>query len=74
MRWRIELSTFHFRIVYRSGQENIPVDAVSRIKCFSMSVDKVRDVLESLYNPGETKMAHFVRVRNLLFLLNKFDK
>ena len=71
MRWRIELSTFHFDIVYRSGQENIPADALSRIKCFSMSIDTLRDVHESLCHPGETWMAHFVRVRNLPFSIDQ---
>ena len=71
MRWRIELSTFRFDIVYRSGQENIPTDAVSRIKCFSMSIDKLRDVHESLCHPGETRMAHFVKVRNLRFSIDQ---
>ena len=71
MRWRIELSTFYFDIVYRSGQENIPADSLSRIKCFSMSIDKLRDVHESLCHPGETRMAHFVRVRNLSFSIDQ---
>ena len=29
MRWRIELSTYDFGIIYRSGEENIPADALS---------------------------------------------
>ena len=71
MRWHNEQSTFHFDIVYRNGQENIPVDASSHIKCFSMNIDKLRDVHESLCHPGETRMAHFVRARNLRFSIDQ---
>ena len=36
-----------------------------------MSVDKLRDVHESLCHPGETRMAHFVKVRNLPFSIDQ---
>ena len=67
MRWRTELSSFDFDIVYRCGEKNIPADALSRFKCLSMSTGKLRDVHESLCHPGETRMAHFVKVRNFPF-------
>ena len=37
MRWRIELSTgtFDFDIIYYCGEENIPADTLSRIKCLN---------------------------------------
>ena len=37
-RWRIELSCFHYDIVYRPGPENIPADALSRI-CGATTTD-----------------------------------
>ena len=37
MRWRIELSMYDFDIIYLAGEENIPADALSRVK--SMSLD-----------------------------------
>ena len=54
MRWRIELSTFDFDIVFRCGEENISADALSRVKCLSMNIDKLRNVHESLCHPCET--------------------
>ena len=39
MRWRIELNTFDFDIVYCCGEENIPADALSHIKYLSMSIE-----------------------------------
>jgi len=71
MRWRIELSTYDFDILYRCGAENITADALSRIRCLSMSIDKLRDIHESLCHPGETRLAHFVKVRNLPFSLDQ---
>ena len=35
-------------------------DAKARIKCISMSIDKLRDVHEPLCHSVETKMTHFV--------------
>ena len=32
MRWKIELSMYNFDIIYRVGEENIPADALSRVK------------------------------------------
>ena len=52
MRWRTELSTFGFDIYYRCGEENITADALSRVKRLSMSLDKLRDVHESVCHPG----------------------
>ena len=71
MSWRIELSTFDFDIIYRCGEENIPADALSRIKCLSLTVDKLRYLHEYLCHPGEMRMAHFVKVRNLPFSLDQ---
>jgi len=41
MRWQI--------VIYR-----FPADTLSQIKCFSLSIDKIRDVHESLCHPGKT--------------------
>ena len=57
--------------LYRCGKENIPADALSSVKCLSMSIDKLRDVHESLCHPDETRMAHFVKVRNLPFSIDQ---
>ena len=67
MRWRIKLSTFDFDIVFRCAEENIAADALSGVKCLSMSIDKLRDVHESLCHPGETRMAHFVSKKLAFF-------
>ena len=61
MRWRIELSTYNFDIFYRCGAENIPADTFSRIRCMSLTVDKLYELHEALGHPGVTRMLHFVK-------------
>ena len=64
MRWRIELSMYNFDIIYRAGEENIPADALSRVKSMSLTIDELH---RSLCHPGVTRMTHFVKSRNLPF-------
>ena len=67
MRWRIELSMYDFDIIYRAGEENIPADALSRVKSMSLTLDKLHELHESLCHPGVARMTHFVKSRNLPF-------
>ena len=52
MRWRIELSMYDFDIINRAGEENIPADALSRVKSMSLTLDKLYELHESLCHPG----------------------
>ncbi len=63
MRWRIELSMYDFAIVYRAGEENIPADALSRVKIMSLTIDKLYELHKSLCHPGMDRMAYFVKSR-----------
>ncbi len=54
-------------IVYRAGEENIPADALSRMKIMSLTIDKLYELHKSLCHPGVARMAHFVKSRNLPF-------
>ena len=67
MRWRIELSMYDFDIIYQAGEENIPADALSRVKSMSLTLDKLYELHESLCHPGVARMTHFVKSRNLPF-------
>ena len=71
MRWRIELSTYDFDIIYRYGEENIPDDVLSRLNCVTMNLKKLQDLHYSLCHPGVTRLAHFVKQRNLPFSLDQ---
>ncbi|XP_068224969.1 uncharacterized protein [Palaemon carinicauda] len=72
-RWRVELSCFHYDIVYRPGTENIPADALSRI-CGATTSDKLRELHEILCHPGISRMMHFVRGRNLPYSIEEVKK
>ena len=71
MRWRLELSTYDFDIVYRAGEENMPADTFSRVRAMSLSIDKLAELHQSLCHPGVTCMAHFVRSRNFPFSIEE---
>ena len=64
-RWRIELSTFNFDIIYRPGKENAAADTFSRAFCSSSKSADLHDLHTALCHPGVTRMSHFVRSRNL---------
>lgn len=67
-RWRLELSSFDFDIVYRPGRDNIPADTLSRASlCSSMGTHRLAELHNALCHPGVTRLTHFVRSRNLPF-------
>ena len=64
-RWRIELSSYSYDIIYRPGENNTAADALSRT-CFAIpDLGYLRKLHEQLCHPGVTRMVHFVRSRNL---------
>ena len=70
MRWRLELSSYSYDIVYRLGTENASADALSRSPMVCSASDGTKLLVEShsaLCHPGVTRMTHFVRTRNLPF-------
>ena len=51
MRWRLELSTYNFDIVYRAGEENVPADTFSRVRAMSLTLDNLSELHRSLCHP-----------------------
>ncbi|XP_064093961.1 uncharacterized protein LOC135206538 [Macrobrachium nipponense] len=72
-RWRVELSCFHYVIVYHPGTENIPTDALSRI-CGATTSDKLQELHGILCHPGISRMMHFVQGRNLPYSVEEVRK
>ena len=64
-RWRLELSCYSFDINYRPGKENIVADTFSRVYCSLVATDPLYVLHNALCHPGVTRMAAFVRSRNL---------
>jgi transposase InsO family protein len=66
IRWRLELSEYHFDVVYRPGSENAAADALSRVACALTSETGQLTVLHKrLCHPGVRRFYHYVRTRNL---------
>lgn len=70
LRWRTELSQYKFDIVYRPGSQNCAPDALSRAFCRSINGDLLRKLHVDLCHPGITRMAHFVRTKNLPYSID----
>ena len=65
MIWGLELNQYDYEICHEPGQENIASDAFSRSCTTVDSTEKLQLLHDSLYNPGYTRLYHFVRARNL---------
>ena len=66
-RWKIELSCYSYKVIYRPGPENLPADALSRATCGAAPSPSLQEIHGSLGHPGVTRMMHFVRSKNLPF-------
>ena len=75
MRWKMELVCYDFDISYKPGVGNIPPDTLSR-HCASVapSIDKLKQLHNSLCHPGITRMCHFVRSKNLPYSVEDVRK
>ena len=59
MRWRVELSSYKYDIVYHPGKNNKGADTFSRIQCSAISSNALKELHNSLCHPGITRMSHF---------------
>ena len=71
--WRMELSCSSF-IVYRRGKDNIPVDTFTRMYCSLIRTSSLYELHKSLCHPGISRVAVFVRNRNLPFSVEDIRK
>ena len=70
MRWRVELSSYKYDIVYRPGKDNKGADTFTRMFCAAVNANTLQDVHNLLCHPRITRMMHFIRSRNLPYSLD----
>ena len=73
-RWRLELSTLSYDVIYRPGSENKGADALSRAFCSSTAgAHNLRELTKlhiNLFHPGTQRFYHFVKAKNLPYTLD----
>lgn len=75
-RWRAELSTFTFDIIYRPGKDNVPADTFSRV-CGNLSDVELKTLQKlhcDLCHPGVARLYHLVKSRNLPFSVEQVKR
>ena len=74
-RWRMELGCYEYDITYRPEKNNIPADTLSCAQCNAFNnMGRLHEIRENLCHPGITRMAHFVKVRNLLYSIEEVKR
>lgn len=65
-RWRVELSTYKFDIIYRTGSENYTFSPVASKR---NHLTDLKEIHKYLCHPGITLLSHFVQTKNLTYTL-----
>uniref|UniRef100_A0A2C9L106 Reverse transcriptase RNase H-like domain-containing protein n=1 Tax=Biomphalaria glabrata TaxID=6526 RepID=A0A2C9L106_BIOGL len=66
-RWKLELSCFHYDVIYRPGKQNTVADTFTRKYLSAITRNDLKLLHTSLCHPGVTRLLHYVRTKNLPF-------
>ena len=65
--WRAELDSFDYYIEHRPGKLNVVADALSRVPSIASFYLDLAKIHQQIGHPGEYRLSHFVRSKNLSF-------
>ena len=61
--------------MYQPGKNNIPPDMISRAQCNALNnMGRLHEIHENLCHPGITRLAYFVKVRNLSYSIEEVKR
>uniref|UniRef100_A0A2C9LYU2 Integrase catalytic domain-containing protein n=1 Tax=Biomphalaria glabrata TaxID=6526 RepID=A0A2C9LYU2_BIOGL len=66
-RWKLELSYFHYDVIYRPDKQNTVADTFTRNYLSYITCNDLKLLHTSLCHPGGTRLMHYVRAKNLPF-------
>ena len=71
MRWKMNLPSFHFTMLHQPGRKMVEPGTLSRTFCGAIGTSHLKELHVSLCHPGVTRMARFVRNKNLSYSLSE---
>ena len=72
--WRLELASLAYNIHFRPGKDNIAPDPLTRAFCANSHTRNLQELHENLFHPGISRVAHYVRAKNLPFSVKDVKK
>ena len=72
--WRLELASLAYNIHFRPGKDNIAPDTLTRAFCVNSHNRNLQELHENLCHPGISRLAHYVRAKNLPFSVEDVKK
>uniref|UniRef100_A0A2C9L369 Integrase catalytic domain-containing protein n=1 Tax=Biomphalaria glabrata TaxID=6526 RepID=A0A2C9L369_BIOGL len=66
-RWKLELSCFHYDVIYRPGKQNTVADTFTGNYLSTITRNDLKLLHTSLCHPVVTRLLHYVRTKNLPF-------
>ena len=72
--WRSELASFSYTIKFRPGRDNVAADVFTHAVCASVNTFTLQELHQNLCHPGVRRLAHYVRAKNLPFVMEDVKK
>ena len=71
----MELGCYEYDIIYRPGKNSILTNTLSCAQCNALNnMGNLHEIHKNLCHPGITRLAHFVKVRNLPYSIEEVKR